>query len=75
MKSSVLQARIEPESKQQGKEILEQLGLSESEFLNLAWKQLILRRGVPFEVRIPDEDERQQSISLAGAKEQRQAVA
>ena len=53
-KSTDIRARIEPDKKAAGKEILEQLGMSEAEFLNVCWSQLILRKGMPFDVRIPN---------------------
>jgi addiction module RelB/DinJ family antitoxin len=53
-KSTDIRARIEPDRKAAGREILDQLGISESEYLNLCWSQLILRKGVPFDVRLPE---------------------
>lgn len=51
-KTADLRARIEPERKAAGREILDQLGMTESEFLMLAWSQMIRLRGLPFPMRL-----------------------
>ena len=53
--TTTVQARIDEESKEQAKEILEFLGLSMSEAINLYFRQIILRRGIPFDIEIPNE--------------------
>jgi len=53
-KSATVHARIEPELKEQGEAVLQQLGLSPSDLVTLTYRQLVLRQGLPFEVRIPN---------------------
>lgn len=53
-KSANLYVRIEPEIKEQAEKILSTLGISASNAINIFYKQIILQRGVPFEVKIPD---------------------
>jgi len=53
-KSANLYARIEPEIKEQAEKILSTLGISASNAINMFYKQIILQRGLPFEVKIPD---------------------
>lgn len=53
MKSVELCASIEPEVKEQAENILAALGISASNAINMFYKQIILNRGLPFEVRIP----------------------
>jgi len=54
-KSANLYARIEPEVKEQAESILSTLGISASSAINMFYKQIILQRGLPFEVKIPYE--------------------
>lgn len=52
-KSANLYARIEPEVKEQAERILSALGIPASNAINMFYKQIILQRGLPFEVKIP----------------------
>jgi DNA-damage-inducible protein J len=54
-KSANLYARIEPEVKEQAEGILSALGIPASNAINMFYKQIILQRGLPFEVKIPSE--------------------
>ena len=53
-KSSNLYVRIEPNIKMQAEKILTTLGISSSSAINMFYNQIILRKGLPFEVTIPD---------------------
>ncbi|SHK51740.1 type II toxin-antitoxin system RelB/DinJ family antitoxin [Hespellia stercorisuis] len=52
-KSANLYARIEPEVKEQAEGILSALGIPASNAINMFYKQIILQRGLPFDVKIP----------------------
>lgn len=52
-KSANLYARIEPDVKEQAESILSTLGIPASNAINMFYKQIILNRGLPFEVKIP----------------------
>lgn len=52
-KTANLYARIEPEVKDQAESILEALGIPVSSAINMFYKQIILQRGIPFEVKLP----------------------
>lgn len=52
-KSSNLYARIEPEVKEQAETILASLGIPASNAITMFYKQIILQRGLPFEVKLP----------------------
>ena len=53
-KTANLYARIEPEVKEQAELILDALGIPASNAINMFYKQIILHRGLPFEVKIPN---------------------
>ncbi len=52
-KTANLYARIEPDVKEQAESILSTLGIPTSNAINMFYKQIILQRGLPFEVKIP----------------------
>ena len=52
-KTANLYARIEPDVKEQAEEILSALGIPASNAINMFYKQIILQRGLPFEVKMP----------------------
>ncbi len=52
-KTANLYARIEPDVKEQAESILSALGIPASNAINMFYKQIILNRGLPFEVKIP----------------------
>lgn len=53
-KTANLYARIEPDVKEQAESILEALGIPASNAINMFYKQIILHKGLPFPVRLPD---------------------
>ena len=60
-------ARVEPEIKEQAEKILSTLGIPASNAINMFYKQIILHRGLPFEVKIPDRTPT--DISMLGTEE------
>ncbi len=53
-KTSNIYIRIEPEIKKEAEEILETLGIGASQAVNMFYTQIILHKGMPFDVNIPD---------------------
>lgn len=53
-KSANLYARIEPEVKEQAESILSALGIPASNAITMFYKQIILQKGLPFEVKLPE---------------------
>ncbi len=54
-KTAVVSARIEPELKANAEYVLRELGLSPSEAVTIFYRQITMRQGLPFEIRIPNE--------------------
>jgi len=46
-------ARVEPELKTQAETILEQLGIPMSNAIGLFLRQVVLQRGIPFDMKLP----------------------
>ena len=55
MKTTTVRARVEPALKDEVEGILGELGLTVSETIHLLYRQIKLRRGLPFDVAIPNE--------------------
>lgn len=45
--------RVEPEIKEQAEKVLEQLGIPMSNAIVLFLRQVVLQRGIPFEMKLP----------------------
>src|SRR5207302_11335380 len=54
-KTEVIQARIEPKLKAEAERIFDELGLDASDAIRVFYKQVVLRKGLPFHVVIPNE--------------------
>ena len=54
-KTANLYVRIEPELKEQAEKILSALGIPASNAINMFYKQIILQRGLPFDLKLPAE--------------------
>ena len=63
-------ARVEPEIKEQAEQVLDQLGIPMSNAVSMFLRQIVLQRGIPFEMKLP---ERKPVAFGALTKEQRDA--
>ena len=54
-KSANLFIRLEPDVKEEAEKILDILGISASSAIDIFYRQIILQRGLPFDVKIPIE--------------------
>ncbi len=54
-KSATIQVRINPEVKREAQKILSQLHISMSEAIAMYLTQITLHKGIPFEIKIPNE--------------------
>ncbi len=52
-KSANLYARIEPDLKEQAETILAALGIPASNAITMFYRQIILQKGLPFDVKLP----------------------
>ncbi len=65
-KTSLMHIRVKPEVKQEVEEILDNLGMTATEAINIYLKQIILHCGLPFEVKMPQfSDDMLESIAEA----------
>jgi DNA-damage-inducible protein J len=54
-KTSTIRARIEPDLKGKAEHVFKQLGLTTTQAITLFYKQVELKKGLPFDVAIPNE--------------------
>lgn len=52
-KTSNVFARVEPTVKEQAEVILEQLGVPMSNAINMFLRQVVLQKGIPFDMKLP----------------------
>lgn len=52
-KTANVLARVEPEVKQQAEEIMSQLGIPVSVVINMLYKQIIMKKAIPFSLSLP----------------------
>ena len=55
-KTAMIRARTEPDLKLEVEKIFKQLGLNSTEAINLFYEQIRLHKGLPFEIKIPNEE-------------------
>ena len=58
-KTETVRARMEPELKKEAESVLKELGLSTTEAIRLFYRQVALRKGLPFDVKIPNAETRE----------------
>lgn len=58
-KTAVISAKMDPNLKRNAERILKKLGLTPVQAITLFYRQVELERGLPFSIRIPNENTRQ----------------
>jgi DNA-damage-inducible protein J len=56
IKTATVRARIDPKLKKNAEKILHRLGLTHTQYINLAFKQLEMQHGIPFDLHIPNDE-------------------
>lgn len=56
VKTATIHSRIQPELKQKAEAVLGQLGVSPTEAIRMFYTQIALRKGLPFEVSLPNRE-------------------
>ena len=54
-KSAMIRARVDPSLKEEAENVFKALGLSATQAITLFYQQVKWYRGLPFEVRVPNE--------------------
>ena len=64
-KTANVTARIQPDIKESAEAILERLGIPVSVFIDMTYRQVIMRDGVPFSLEIPQKIKTRDSMTEA----------
>lgn len=65
-KTSSIHVRVEPKIKEEVEKILDTLGMTATEAINIYLRQIILNSGIPFEIKTPKfSDEMEEAIKEA----------
>ena len=54
-REATIHARIDAQTKSQAQSVLNELGMTLTEAITLYLRQIVFRKGIPFDVRIPNE--------------------
>ena len=52
-RTSNIFARVEPDVKEQAEKVLDQLGIPMSNAIGMFLRQIVMQRGIPFEMKLP----------------------
>ena len=55
MANGTIQARIDPNIKEQARNVLDKLGISMSEAISVYIRQIVLQQGIPFKIMLPNQ--------------------
>lgn len=55
MSTTIINAKIDKDTKKRAQNILHSLGLNMSQAISLFFKQIVYNRGIPFELKLPNE--------------------
>jgi DNA-damage-inducible protein J len=58
-KVAVISTRIDPDLKNRAEQVFEELGVTASQAISMFYRQVVLHRGLPFEVKIPTAETQQ----------------
>jgi DNA-damage-inducible protein J len=67
-KTEMIRARMEPELKHEAEALFEEVGLSPTQAITLFYRQVTLRRGLPFHARVPNAKTRKVLNDMRKAK-------
>jgi DNA-damage-inducible protein J len=67
-KTEAIRARVDPKLKAEAEAVLIKLGLTASDAIRLFYGQLVLRKGLPFETKVPNAETRRAMKELDEGK-------
>ena len=70
-KNATINARVDQALKTRAETVLRKVGISTSDVITLLLHQIVLRQGIPFEVRIPNADTRAAMTALDAGQGER----
>ena len=74
MKTEIVNARVEPALKASAEKIFHALGMNTTDAISIFLSQVVLRKGLPFDVRIPNAETRKAIKEVKARKGKRYAT-
>lgn len=68
-KTEIIRARVDSKLKADAEAVLHKLGLTASDAIRLFYRQLALRNGLPFDVKLPNAETRQAMYEIEEGEE------
>lgn len=59
-KTGFINARIDPAVKERAEQIMKNLGVKPTQVINMLYHQILLRKGIPFDIEMPENGEAKQ---------------
>ena len=72
-KTATITTRIEPDLKRDAEDVLQRLGVNTTDAITMFLSQVVLQRGLPFDVRIPNKASRAAIAELEAGRGERHA--
>lgn len=67
-KTAYVTARVEKKLKSDAEKVLKSVGVKASDALTMFYKQVVIKQGIPFDVRIPNKETRKAIKDLEAGK-------
>jgi DNA-damage-inducible protein J len=72
-KTATITTRIEPDLKRDAENVLQRLGVNTTDAITMFLSQVVMQRGLPFDVRIPNKATRAAIAELNAGRGEKQA--
>lgn len=72
-KTANVMARVEPDLKEQAEAIMAQLGIPASVVINTLYRQIVMKKGLPFTLTLPEEPVAREDMDVAAFNTMMQA--
>lgn len=73
-KTAMIRARVTPQLKKEAEEILMKLGLNPTDAINMFYSQIVLHKGIPFNVWLEEGDKEENYIKVKDGKHFRKLI-
>lgn len=67
-KTSFVRARIEPSVKKKAETVLQKIGISPSEAINVFYRRIVTDKGIPFSLNVPNTETRKAIANVRARK-------
>ncbi len=67
-KNTTVSARIDEKLKARAEKVMRQLGISTTDVITMLYHQIVLRQGIPFDVKVPNAETRRAMRELEAGK-------